>query len=516
MTSSRSTSTTASTNWATVLEHHADRFPERPVAVCEGVTTTYGDMLARVQALAGGLRRLGVGHGDIVGLLAYNSTEFLEVIFAANYVGAAAMPVNWRLSAEEVAYILTNSSAKVLVSQEELSGIAVPALGRTEQDVIGVALDDMSEHGWSSLAALRDGEPVLRAVEVRADDLHRLMYTSGTTSHPKGVMITHENLTWKNAAHVVEFDVGSSDVGLVCGPLYHVGALDLTTTTILYAGGSVVIHPRFDAERVVAEVETGRITNVWLPPAMLNAILGLPDIDSRDLSALRFVIAGGEKMPETLIKRVQAIFSNAWFVDAYGLTESVSGDTFLDRRHTLDKRGSVGKACLHVEVGIWDLGGDGLVAASTTGEIVLRGPKLFRGYWRNPEATEAAFCAGWFHTGDIGYLDDEGFLYIVDRLKDMIISGGENIASVEVERVLYGFPGVREAAVVARPHERWGEVPIAYVAMQPGAQATEDEVIAHCRGQLAKFKSPHAVLFVDELPRNPSGKVLKRELRDRQ
>lgn len=504
-----------STNWAAVLEHHADRFPERPLAVCEGVTTTYGDMLARVRRLAGGMRQRGVGHGDIVGLLAYNSTEFLEVIFAANYVGAVAMPVNWRLSPAEVAYILTNSRASLLVSEAALGDIAVAAVEGAAHEVVGVAVDDMSAYGWPTLAELREAEPVAAAVPVQSDDLHRLMYTSGTTSHPKGVMITHENLMWKNMAHVVEFGVTAQDVGLVCGPLYHVGALDLTATTVLYAGGTLVIHPRFDAARVVDEVESGRVTNVWLPPAMVNAILGLPDIDTRDLSALRFIIAGGEKMPETLIKRVQGLFPNAWFADAYGLTESVSGDTFLDRRYTLERRGSVGKPCLHLEVAIWDPDADEPVPAGVPGEIVLRGPKLFRGYWRNPEATEAAFRGGWFHTGDIGYLDDDGFLYIVDRLKDMIISGGENVASVEVERVLYTYPGVREAAVVARGHERWGEVPIAYVALAPGQHATEDEVIAHCRKHLAKFKAPHAVLFVDELPRNPSGKVLKRELRAR-
>ncbi|MEX2290151.1 MAG: long-chain fatty acid--CoA ligase [Mycobacteriales bacterium] len=506
---------TTGTNWAAVLEHHADRFPERPLAVCEGVPTTYGQMLDRVRRLAGGLRSRGIGRGDIVGLLAYNSTEFLEVIFAANYIGAVAMPVNWRLSPTEVAYILTNSRAKILVSEVALGHVAVPALAQAEQEVVGLAVDDLREPGWSTLAELRLAEPVPAAAQVQEGDLHRLMYTSGTTSHPKGVMITHENLMWKNMAHVVEFSVTAEDVGLVCGPLYHVGALDLTTTTVLYAGGTVVIHPRFDAERVVAEIERGRITNVWLPPAMLNAILALPDIERGDLGGLRFLIAGGEKMPEPLIKRVQDLFPNAWFVDAYGLTESVSGDTFLDRRFTLERRGSVGKPCLHLEVAIWDLDGEDTVPAGVTGEIVLRGPKLFRGYWRNPEATEAAFRGGWFHTGDIGYLDEDGFLYIVDRLKDMIISGGENIASIEVERVLYGYPGLREAAVVARPDERWGEVPVAYVAMEPGVQATEEQVVAHCRQQLAKFKAPSAVVFVDELPRNPSGKVLKRELRAR-
>jgi fatty-acyl-CoA synthase len=504
----------ANMNWAAVLEHHADRFPDRPLAVFEGRTTTYGQMLDRVRRLAAGLRERGIGRGDVVGLLAYNSPEFLEVIFATNYLGAVVMPVNWRLAADEVAYILTNSRAKALVSEQALAELAVPAVDAVD-GVTGLTVDSMPAEGWPSLNELREAQPLPAAEPVAGDDLHRLMYTSGTTSHPKGVMTTHDNLMWKNIAHVVEFDVTAQDVGLVCGPLYHVGALDLTTTTVLYAGGSVVIHRRFDAEAAVAEIERGEVTNVWLPPAMLNAILALDGVDERDLGSVRFVIAGGEKMPENLIKRVQSVFSNAWFCDAYGLTETVSGDTFLDRRFTLSKRGSVGKPCLHLEVDIWEPGGDRPVPAGEAGEIVLRGPKVFRGYWDNPQATEAAFRGGWFHTGDIGRIDEDGFLYILDRLKDMIISGGENIASVEVERVLYTFPGVHEAAVIGRPHERWGEVPVAYVAMAPGQRASEEEVIAYCREHLAKFKTPTAVRFVDELPRNPSGKVLKRQLRTR-
>jgi fatty-acyl-CoA synthase len=499
-------------NWAAVLEHHADRFPDRPLTVFEGRTTTYGQMLDRVQRLAAGLRKQGIGRGDVVGLLAYNSPEFLEVVFAANYLGAAVMPVNWRLASDEVAYILRNSRAKALVSEQALADLAVPAVTAVD-GVTGLAVDGMAEEGWPTLAELREAPPLAAAEPVAGDDLHRLMYTSGTTSHPKGVMTTHDNLMWKNIAHVVEFDVTAQDVGLVCGPLYHVGALDLTTTTVIYAGGSVVIHRRFDAEAVVAEIERGEVTNVWLPPAMLNAILTLDGVEERNLGSVRFVIAGGEKMPENLIKRVQSVFCNAWFCDAYGLTETVSGDTFLDRRFTLTKRGSVGKPCLHLEVDIWEPGGDRPVPPGEAGEIVLRGPKVFRGYWDNPEATEAAFRGGWFHTGDIGRIDEDGFLYILDRLKDMIISGGENIASVEVERVLYTFPGVHEAAVIGRPHERWGEVPVAYVAMAPGHRATEEEIIAHCREHLAKFKTPTAVSFVDALPRNPSGKVLKRQLR---
>ncbi len=217
-------------------------------------------------------------------------------------------------------------------------------------------------------------------------------------------------------------------------------------------------------------------------------------------------------MPIPFIERLRRTFPSAWFADAYGLTETVSGDTFLDRDSTVSKLGSVGRACPYLELEIWDDQGTP-VPAGERGEVVLRGPKVFKGYWRDPEATSTAFAGGWFHTGDVGVKDEDGFVYIVDRLKDMIVSGGENIAGSEVERVLYEHDAVVEAAVVGRPDDRWGEVPVAYVVLAPEATVTPDELIEHCREQLAKFKVPKAVTVIDALPRNPSGKVLKRELR---
>jgi acyl-CoA synthetase (AMP-forming)/AMP-acid ligase II len=217
-------------------------------------------------------------------------------------------------------------------------------------------------------------------------------------------------------------------------------------------------------------------------------------------------------MPIPLIERIQRTFPSAWFADAYGLTETVSGDTFLDRGSIVSKLGSVGRPCLHLELDVWDLDGRS-VAPGERGEIVMRGPKVFKGYWRDPEATTTAFAGGWFHTGDIGIRDEDGYLFIVDRLKDMIVSGGENIAGSEIERVLYEHGAVLEAAVVGRPDERWGEVPVAYVVLRPAASVEADELIEHCRENLAKFKVPKDVVFLEALPRNPSGKVLKRELR---
>jgi acyl-CoA synthetase (AMP-forming)/AMP-acid ligase II len=322
------------------------------------------------------------------------------------------------------------------------------------------------------------------------------------------------NLAWKNYAHIAEFGLTGADVGLACGPLYHVGALDLTTTSLIAVGATTIIHGTFDAERVVDEIEGSRVTTVWMAPSMVRSVLDLPRVEERDLSSVRLLIGGGEKMPIPFIERLQRAFPSAWFADAYGLTETVSGDTFLDRASTRTKLGSVGRPCQYLELEIWDEHGTPLPPGER-GEVVLRGPKVFKGYWRDLEATSVAFAGGWFHTGDIGLKDDDGYVYIVDRLKDMIVSGGENIASSEIERVLYEHEAVLEAAIVGRPDTRWGEVPVAYVVVHAGATTTPDELVEHCRGQLARFKVPKAVVLIDALPRNPSGKVLKRELRDR-
>ncbi|HLN05540.1 MAG TPA: long-chain fatty acid--CoA ligase [Acidimicrobiales bacterium] len=501
----------ADMNWFAVLAHHATRAPDKAMTVFEGAATTYGEMAGRVAALAGGLSERGVGRGDVVALLSYNRPEFLETIFAANYLGAIAMPINWRLAAPEVRYILEHSGARALVCDESLVELADEATRGIEDALIRACVSPGAS-GWTTLADLRATPTRTASVPAAADDVHRLMYTSGTTGRPKGVMITHGNLTWKNLAHIVEFGFTNTDLGLACGPLYHVGALDLTTTSLIATGATTIIHRSFEASAVIDELERSQVTTVWLAPAMVNAIMALPGIEERDLASVRVVINGGEKMPIPLIERIQRVFPSAWFADAYGLTETVSGDTFLDRDSIVSKLGSVGRPCLYLELDIWDEHRRSMPSGER-GEIVLRGPKAFKGYWRDPDTTAAAFAGGWFHTGDIGVRDDDGYLYIVDRTKDMIVSGGENIASSEVERVLYEHGSVLEAAVVARPDDRWGEVPVAFVVLRQDQKVSPDELIDHCRARLARFKVPKAITFLDALPRNPSGKVLKRELR---
>ncbi|MDP2626719.1 MAG: long-chain fatty acid--CoA ligase [Candidatus Rokubacteria bacterium] len=498
-------------NLAGVLAHHADRFPDRPCLVWGDETVSYAELDRRAGLTAAGLRGLGIKRGDVVAVLLYNCPELFEAMFALARLGAVFMPINWRLAGEEVAYIAGHAGAAAVISEPELHPLAEPArLRLSGARFISVG---GAPSGWTAFGALRESGAPPPMESVQADDLHRLMYTSGTTARPKGVMITHANLYWKNIAHVVEFGLTGADRGLACGPLYHVGALDLTSTTVLYAGGSVLIHRKFETEAVLDALEKDGISNLWLAPSMVNQILAHPTLGQRDLSGVKLIIDGGEKMPLPLIERLVRAFPNAWFADAYGLTETVSGDTFLDKRKTVERLGSVGKPCIHLEVEIWDEQ-DRPVPAEALGEIVLRGPKVFKGYWKDPDATAAAFRGGWFHTGDIGRLDGDGFLYIADRKKDLIISGGENIASPEVERVLYEHPAVLEASVVGRPDAKWGEVPVAFVVFREGQTASAEELMEFCRARLARFKVPRAVRVIEALPRNPSGKVLKRVLRE--
>jgi fatty-acyl-CoA synthase len=480
-----------------VLRHHAERFADRPALVDGPTTQTWSQLLTGVQLTAGALRERGVGPGDVVGVLLYNSARFLELMHAISHLGATFMPLNWRLAAAEIGYIQEHSQAVLLVTEPELSG-------RADGGRCPVVLVD----------ELRGPAPVIDPAPTLAGDTHRLMYTSGTTSRPKGVMISYGNLWAKNAAHIVEFEMTSACVNLACGPLYHVGALDLTTTTLMYLGATTHVLRRFEPAAVLEAIERERITDVWLAPAMIAALVTHPDAARRDLSSLRLIIDGGEKMPLPLIERVLATFPNAWFADGYGMTETVSGDTMLDKGRTLSKLGSVGKPVLHTEIRTVRPDGSDCDPGEP-GEVIMRGPKVCKGYWRDERATAEAIRDGWLHSGDLGVLDEDGYLFIVDRLKDVIVSGGENIASSEVERVLYEHPAIAEVAVVARPDERWNEVPVAFYVTAPGENVDAEQLQTHCRASLAGYKVPKAYVAIDALPRNPSGKVLKRELRDR-
>jgi len=500
------------------LDRNADLFPDVDALIYRDTRLTHLQLLGRVTALAAALREVGVRRGDIVALLMSNRPEFLETALAVNRLGAAFLSLNVRLAEPELDYIVRHSGAVAVVTEAAFTAPAATIQARMTSPWPVVIVDDDREETadrlhYEPLLARHRGAAV-PAAEVGQGDLHRLMYSSGTTSHPKGVPISYENFYWKTISHVAEFGISAADRTAMAGPMYHVGAFDLPGIGTWWVGGSLVILPRFDVADLLATVEREKPTNVWLAPAMVNAILQSPEASRFDTSSIRFITGGGEKMPVTLIERLLATFPRARFADAYGLTETVSGDTFNDQAHTLSKVGSVGKPVLNLDLKIAGPG-DVRVENGQPGEILLRGPKVVSGYWNNPDATAAAFTPdGWFRTGDIGHLDKDGYLFIDDRKKDMIVSGGENVATSEVERALYENEAVLEAAVVGMPDPRWGEVPRAFVVLRPDSHdMTAEALIAHCRARLAGFKTPKEIVFLEALPRNPSGKVLKRELR---
>jgi len=490
-------------NLSAFIRYHAANTPDRIAIVYGGRRVSYGDLWRGIGRVACLLAARGIAPGDTVALFMKNSVAFLELAFAASHLGAVLLPINFRLAADEAAYILGNGEAKILFADEEFA-----PLFADRADI--VVIDSAAQHGLSALAP--DG-PVPPMAPRAPGDLLRLMYTSGTTSHPKGVMISYENFYWKSMEHVIALGLGRDDRVLVVGPLYHVGALDLPGLAVPWLGGTLVVWRDFEAEPVLSALAVERITGAWLAPTMTNQILALPGRERYDVSALRWVIGGGEKTPESRIRAFTKAFPGARYVDAYGLTESVSGDTFMVPGFEIAKIGSTGRATPHVEIEIRDDAGRRLPAGST-GEICLRGPKVTAGYWKDPDKTRASFFGAWFRTGDVGYLDADGFLYLTDRKKDLIISGGENIASPEVERIIYELPEVLEAAVVGLPDPRWGERPVAVVVLKPGASLDLATLARHCRRHLAGFKVPKALYLREALPRNPSGKVLKRLLRE--
>ncbi len=498
-----------------ILARCAERYPDREALVGDRRRLTWFSLRARVNSLAAGLSDIGVGPGDRVGVLLYNCPEFLEAYFAICHLGAILVPLNFRLTGPEFAYILGDAGVTVLITEAAFHPAIEPIQSGLSRLSHVLCVGEDVPAGWKSFEGriLRSGGREVPIAPAELSDVQRIMYTSGTTSHPKGAMITHGNVYWKNVAHAMDLALTAEDRTLIVAPLYHVGGLDLPATGVLYLGGSVVILPRFDAERVLAAIHEEGITNVWLPPTMIAQILGRKDIDRFNLETLRIIIDGGEKMPIPLIEELRRVIPSCGFYDAYGLTETVSGDTFLPPADAVRKTGSVGLPTHQLRIRIVDDDRRDL-PPDELGEILLRGPKIFSGYWNNREASEAALVNGWFHTGDIGRIDPEGFLYIVDRKKDIIISGGENIASTEVERVIYEDPRVAECAVIGISDEKWNEVPYAFIVLKPGERAAAEDLIERCTANLAKFKVPKGVEFIDALPRNPSGKVLKRQLRE--
>jgi fatty-acyl-CoA synthase len=490
-------------NLSSFIRFHATRTPDKVAIVFKDQHLTYAELMRRIEQLAGFLAMQGIGPDDVVAVFMKNSVAFLEIAFAVSHLGAVFLPINFRLAAEEVDYITSNAGAKLVFADEEFSAIVEKLSAKI---IVGEAAQS------DSTVLARDAKGAPMHVR-RPTDLFRLMYTSGTTDRPKGVMHTYDNFYWKCMDHVIALGLGSDERLLITGPLYHVGAFDLPGIAVLWIGGMLYVHREFDVLKVLESISAERLTAAWLAPVMLGSILAHDKRSQFDVSSLRWIIGGGERTPESRILKFSEYFTGGRYIDAYGLTESGSGDTLMEAGREIEKIGSVGRALAHVEIEIRDPDGRPLPAGQS-GEICLRGPKITQGYWRDEKKTAASFHGDWFRTGDVGNLDADGFLYLTDRVKDMIISGGENIASSEVERVIYQMPEVREAVVVGLRDEKWGERPVAVVVLNSGQSLDYDKLAKHCRAHLAGFKVPKELVLRDQLPRNPSGKVLKRVLRE--
>lgn len=492
-------------NLSRFVRRHALVAPERRALRFGGEDVGYGLLWTRLTAVAGLLDVQGVGPDDRVALLMKNSAAFLEIALAVSHVGAVLVPINFRLSPPEVDFILKDSGAKLLFCDEELATWE-PAAPHTIR---------VPTHAQGDASRLPGCTPREAMTPRGYDDMFRIMYTSGTTAHPKGVLHTYRNLHAKTADQIAELGLSRGTRLLVAGPLYHVGAFDLPGIAALWTGGMLCIQRDFDAAEALDLIARERLDGAWLAPVMGAALLAEQAARPRDTSSIAWIIGGGERTPEGRIREFATAFPKGRYIDAYSLTETCGGDTMMEAGREIEKIGSVGRPLSQVDIEIRDDGGNALLPGQE-GEVCLRGEKVTRGYWNAPEKNDASFFGPWLRTGDVGYLDADGFLFLTDRKKDLIISGGENIASSEVERAIQEHGAVLDAAVVGMPDARWGERPAAFVVIRPGAAAPgEEDLRKHCRDRLAGFKVPDRVFFTDTLPRSASGKVLKRELRER-
>jgi fatty-acyl-CoA synthase len=497
-------------NW---LYRRALRTPQRKALSFEGTTSTYGELQDRVDRLAATLRAQGVCQGDRVGFLGLNQPLFLETLFAAARLGAVFVPLNYRLTGPELGYIIDNAGVHTLIADAPHRPVIDPI--RAGLPCRRYFSADTPAEGWPDLAALVAAhDPIAAGETVAEDQTAVIMFTSGTTGRPKGAMLTHANIWWNNINGLLAYDILADDVSLVVAPLFHIGGLNVNSLVIWQKGGHIVLHRSFDPCRCLEDIAAYRVTTMFAVPAMLLFISQQPNFASADLSSLRTIVSGGAPVPEPLLRLYadRGIPIN----QGYGLTETSPFVTFLAPEWGMAKLGSAGRAPMFSEVRLVDANGGDILAPRQNGEIVARGPNIMKGYWNNPEATAAAIDAtGWFHTGDVGYFDEDGFLFVADRLKDMVITGGENVYPAEVESVLYDHPAIAEIAVIGVPDEQWGETVVAVAALKHGAALDLDQLREFASGRLARYKLPRRLEIVAALPRNPAGKVLKFELRTR-
>lgn len=494
------------------IAEHAFRTPGKlaTIDLHSGRRHSYAKMHARVAGLAGHMHSLGIAQGDRVGLLAMNSSDFLDAMFACWRIGAVCTTLNFRLTAHELAFMVKDSGCKLVFHDRDLASVVAPLQGMTNVDH-WIEMDASGE-GGAFEAAIADATPIWNQVPQLESDLCMIMYSSGTTGTPKGVMFNHGQFFFINAGSMGMAGASAKMVGLVALPLFHIGGLVAYTTITLGAGGTVVIERSFDAGRLLDTFDSAElgVTHFLGVPAMFNAMQAHPRFATTDFSRMITTACGAESVPEALLRT----WYNRGVVirEGYGMTETCAACLMLEARDVPGKIGSAGKPVRHCQAMI--ARADGSEAAiDELGEIWMRGKNITPGYWNRPDANASSFVNGWFRSGDVGRKDADGYFYVEDRVKDMYISGGENVYPAEIENILYELAAIREVAVIGLPDAKWGEAGCVVAALKEDALLTLEEIQAHCRDRLARFKHPARLEFVEALPRNATGKVLKFELR---
>ena len=501
---------------ADLLRRTAQRLPHKLAVHCGDTRWTYAEFDALVTRLAAGLAGRGIAHGERVAVLARNSHGFAALRFALARLGAVLVPINFMLKADEVAFILRHAGAKTLATDSGLAQLAraAAAIDTKVKDFIWLPSEDPSEPvpGMASFHDLATCTAALPDSPLQSTDLLQIVYTSGTESLPKGAMLTHDAVLWQYVSCCINAEVAEHDVALHALPLYHCAQLDVFFGPAIYIGSENHITATPTPDKLLPLMQARGITSFFAPPTVWIALLRSPLFDKTDLSKLAKGYYGASIMPVEVMKEISRRLPHLRLWNLYGQTEIAPLATMLGPDDQLRKPGSAGRAVLNVETRVVD---DAMrdVAVGEVGEIVHRSPHLMLGYFHDEERTAAAFTGDWFHSGDLGVIDDEGYITVVDRKKDMIKTGGENVASREVEEMIYRLPQVSEVAVIGLPDPKWVEAVTAVVVLKAGQELTEQALIAHCTQHMAAFKAPKRVVFADALPKNPSGKLLKRELR---
>jgi fatty-acyl-CoA synthase len=500
---------------ADLLRRTAKRFPNKTAIICGDTRWSYAEFDAVCDALAAGLAARGVGKGARVAILSRNSHAFAALRFALARLGAVLVPINFMLKPEEAAFILKHAGAEMLATDTGLAEVArtAAALDTKVRELIWLPSEEKTAPTPGMIAfeeLLSNAAPP--EVDLTGGDIAQIVYTSGTESLPKGAMLTHDAVIWQYVSCVADANIATDDLALHALPLYHCAQLDVFLGPAIYVGSTNVITAKPTPDNLLPLIERHRVTSFFAPPTVWISLLRSPLFDSTDLSSLQKGYYGASIMPVEVMREMAERMPKVRLWNLYGQTEIAPLATMLGPDDQLRKPGSCGRAALNVETRVVD---DRMrdVAPGAIGEIVHRSPHLMLGYFHDDERTKAAFEGGWFHSGDLATIDADGYIYVVDRKKDMVKTGGENVASREVEEMIYQLPQVSEVAVIGVPHPRWVEAVVAVVVVKAGQSLSKEAVHAHCAAHLAHFKVPKDIVFADALPKNPSGKLLKRELR---